>query len=182
VNDSFYVPSHKTSDTGRNPISSSASGTLSADGTPPAGPEVHESRPWFRFDAGIFVLLALPWAILRFDTSWLFGYATSSIGLIDPWVYFGFFLDLTQHIRAFKGAYFTTRLAWTVPGALVYHAFSPVVATYVLHLAVFYAATLSLYLILKLTVSRRAALLATLLMAFHSYFLSSVGWTYIDRK
>jgi 4-amino-4-deoxy-L-arabinose transferase-like glycosyltransferase len=153
---------------------------LSENGTTPADPEVHKPRSWFRFDAGILVVLALPWAILRFDTSWLFGYATSSIGFIDPWVYFGFFLDLTPHIRAFKGAYFTTRLTWTVPGALAYHAFSPVVATYVLHLAVFYAATLSLYLILKLTVSRRAALLATLLMAFHSYFLTSVGWPYID--
>jgi 4-amino-4-deoxy-L-arabinose transferase-like glycosyltransferase len=182
ANVSFQVPSHKTFDTRRNPISSSVRGTdaLSANGTTPADPEVHRPRSWFGFDAGILVVLALPWTILHFDTSWLFGYATSSNGFIDPWVYFGFFLDLAQHIRTFKGAYFTTRLTWTVPGALVYHAFSPVVATYVLHLAVFYAATLSLYMILKLTVGRRAALLATLLMAFHSYFLLSVGWPYID--
>jgi 4-amino-4-deoxy-L-arabinose transferase-like glycosyltransferase len=180
ANVSFQVPNPQTSDIRRIPISSSVRGTdvLPANGTAPADSEVHEPRS--RFDAGILVVLALPWVILRFDTSWLFGYATSSIGFIDPWVYFGFFLDLTQHIRTFKGAYFTTRLTWTVPGAFAYHTLSPVVATYVLHLAVFYAATLSLYLILKLTVSRRAALLATLLMAFHSYFLLSVGWPYID--
>lgn len=153
---------------------------LAANATTPAGAEVHQRHSCFRFDNGILVILALPWAILRFDTSWLFGYATSSTGFIDPWVYFGFFLDLIQHIRTFKGAYFTTRLTWTVPGALAYHTFSPLTGTYVLHLAVFYAATFSLYLILKLTVSRRGALLATLLMAFHSYFLLSVGWPYID--
>jgi len=136
-------------------------------------------RPW-RFDAAFLLIAALPWAILHFDTSWLFGYAASPSGFIDPWVYFGFFLDLTQHIRAFKGAYFTTRLTWTVPGAVIYHLFTPIVATYVLHLAVFYAATLSLYLILKITVGHRPAIMATLLMAFHAYFLWSVGWPYMD--
>jgi hypothetical protein len=110
----------------------------------------------------------------------LFGYATGPLGLIDPWVYFGFFLDLIPHIRAFKGAYFTTRLTWTVPGAIVYHFFSPVVATYVLHLALFYTSTIALYLILKMTVSRRAAVFGVLLMGFHSYFLWSVGWPYMD--
>jgi hypothetical protein len=133
-----------------------------------------------RFDPGLLVVLSLPWVVLRFDTTWLFAYATSSFGFIDPWVYFGFFFDLTQHIRVFKGAYFTTRLTWTVPGAAIYHLFPPLTATYVLHVTLFYATTLSLYLILKVTVSRQAALLATLLMAFHSYFLWSVGWSYID--
>jgi hypothetical protein len=133
-----------------------------------------------RVDSGLLTIVALPWVILRFDSSWLFGYATSPLGFIDPWVYFGFFLDLTQHIRTFKGAYFTTRLTWTVPGAIVYYLFPPIIATYVLHLALFYAATISLYLILKITVSQRAAVLATLLMAFHSYFLWSIGWPYID--
>lgn len=126
------------------------------------------------------MILGLPWLILRFDSTWLFGYAATPSGFIDPWVYFGFFLDLTQHIRTFKGAYFTTRLTWIVPGAIVYHLFSPIVGTYVLHLAVFYAASISLYLILKITLSQRAAVLASLLMAFHSYFLWSVGWSYVD--
>jgi hypothetical protein len=133
-----------------------------------------------KIDPGVLVVLTLPWVVLRFDTTWLFAYPTSSFGFIDPWMYFGFFFDLTQHIRTFKGAYFTTRLTWTVPGAVVYHLFSPLVATYVLHVALFYGSILSLYLILKVTVSRQAALVATLLMAFHSYFLWSVGWPYID--
>ena len=135
---------------------------------------------WTRIDPALLLIAALPWAVLRLDSSWLFGYATSPLGLIDPWVYFGFFLDLIPHIRAFKGAYFTTRLTWTVPGAIVYHFFSPVVDTYVLHLILFYASTIALYLILKMTVSRRAAVVAVLLMAFHSYFLWSVGWPYMD--
>lgn len=133
-----------------------------------------------RIDPAFLLIAALPWAVLRLDSSWIFGYATGPLGLIDPWVYFGFFLDLIPHIRAFKGAYFTTRLTWTVPGAIVYHFFSPIVATYVLHLILFYASTIALYLILKMTVSRRAAVVAVLLMAFHTYFLWSVGWPYMD--
>ncbi len=133
-----------------------------------------------RIDPAFLLIAALPWAVLRFDESWLFGYATGPLGLIDPWVYFGFFFDLIPHIRAFKGAYFTTRLTWTVPGAIVYHLFPPVVATYVLHLTLFYASSIALYLILKMTVSRRAAVVAVLLMALHSYFLWSVGWPYMD--
>lgn len=135
---------------------------------------------WRRIHGGLLCVLALPWLVVGLDTSWLFAYATSTAGYIDAWVYFGFFLDLMQHIRTFKGAYFTTRLSWTVPGAIVYHLFSPITATYVLHLGIFYAASLSLYLILRITVNQRAALLATVIMAFHSYFLISVGWPYID--
>jgi len=139
------------------------------------------SPRWFsKFDAGILTILALPWVILRFDTTWLFGYASSSFGFIDPWVYFGYFFDLRQHLRAFKGAYFTTRLTWTVPGAVVYHLFPPIAATYILHLALFYGSSLALYLILRKTVGSRGAFLAVLLMAFHSYFLWSIGWPYID--
>src|SRR5246127_2027628 len=120
------------------------------------------------FDSGVLLIAALPWAILRFDSSWLFAYSTSSFGFIDPFIYFGYFLDLTQHLRTFKGAYFSTRLTWTVPGAIVYHVFSPLHAAYVLHLALFYLATLSLYVILQITVSRRAALVAAILMGCHS--------------
>ena len=140
-----------------------------------------KSRGWRTgIDPAFLLIAALPWAVLGFDESWLFGYPNSPLGLIDPWIYFGFFFDLIPHIRTFKGAYFTTRLTWIVPGAIVYHLFSPVVATYVLHLALFYASTIAVYLILKMTVSRRAAVLAVLLMALHSYFLWSVGWPYMD--
>jgi hypothetical protein len=136
---------------------------------------------WFaRIDAGLLLILSLPWMILRFDRTWLFAYSASSYGFIDPWVYFGYFLDLTQHLRTFKGAYFTTRLSWILPGAAVYHAFPPLVAPYVLHLSLFYAATVSLYLILKHTVSTRAAVVGTLLMGCHAYFLRSMGWDYVD--
>ena len=133
-----------------------------------------------RIDAGLLFVLSLPWMILRFDRTWLFAYSASSYGFIDPWVYFGYFLDLTQHLRTFKGAYFTTRLSWILPGAAVYHAFPPLVAPYVLHLALFYAATVSLYLILKHTASARAAVLGTMLMGCHAYFLRSMGWDYVD--
>ena len=139
-----------------------------------------EKRWLERIDAGWLIVLSLPWAILRFDRTWLFAYSASPNGFIDPWVYFGFFLDLTQHLRMLKGAYFSARLSWILPGALVYHVFPPLVAVYVLHVTLFYAATVSLYLILKKTVGGRAAVLGALLMGCHSYFLRSMGWDYVD--
>jgi hypothetical protein len=161
-------------------LSRAAVGESSAKLTP--RPSAGKARSGWHasVDPGLLTILAVPWVILRFDNTWLFAYAINPFGFIDPWVYFGYFLDLPQHLRTFKGAYFSTRLTWTVPGAIVYHLFPPLLATYVLHLALFYAATISLYLILKITVSQRAAILATLLMAFHSYFLWSMGWPYID--
>jgi 4-amino-4-deoxy-L-arabinose transferase-like glycosyltransferase len=125
-------------------------------------------------------LLALPWVILRFDTSWLFAYADSPIGFIDPWVYFGYFLDFAQHLRTFPGAYFSSRFSWIIPGALAYQLFRPLTAAYVLHVGFYWIALTSLYLVLKHTVSRRAALLSALLMGCHTYFLWAIGWDYVD--
>jgi hypothetical protein len=163
-------------------VSGSSAAQLSARPQPDGTLEARSPQgAWLaRIDAGLLVVLSLPWMILRFDRTWLFAYSASSYGFIDPWVYFGYFLDLTQHLRTFKGAYFTTRLSWILPGAAVYHIFPPLVAPYVLHLALFYAATVSLYLILKHTASTRAAFLGALLMGCHAYFLRSMGWDYVD--
>lgn len=163
-------------------VSGSSAAQSSARPQPDGGFEARSPQAaWLaRIDAGLLLILSLPWMILRFDRTWLFAYSASSYGFIDPWVYFGYFLDLPQHLRMFKGAYFTTRLSWILPGAAVYHIFPPLVAPYVLHLALFYAATVSLYLILKHTVSTRAAVLGALLMGCHAYFLRSMGWDYVD--
>ena len=136
-------------------------------------------RGWLhRIDLALLPILALPLVILKLDDSWLFAY--SEQGFIDPWVYFGYFLDLPRHLQTFRSGYFAGRLPWIVPGFLAYRFFPPAVAAYVLHVAFYWVAVVSLYLILKNTVSRRAAWLAALLMGCHSYFLWAIGWDYVD--
>ena len=138
-----------------------------------------------RIDLGLLPILALPLLILKLDDTWLFAFSAASgppgcvgckQGFIDPWVYFGYFLDLTHHLRTFRTGYFAGRLPWVLPGFLAYHYFSPLTAAYVLHLVFFWVALVSLYLILKLTVSRRTALMTGLLMGCYPYFLWAIGW------
>jgi hypothetical protein len=145
---------------------------------------------WYRrLDFAFLPILALPLLILLVDDTWLFSYSATpgppgcvgcEHGYIDPWIYFGYFLDLGQHLRTFRTGYFGGRLPWIVPGFLSYHFFSPVIAAYVLHVVFCWAALISLYLILKNTVGRRPAVITALLMGCYSYFLWAIGWDYVN--
>lgn len=164
-----------------NPLPTAESEPLPVEKSRLAPPSVRW-RSWLRrTDLALLPILALPLAILKLDDTWLFAYSASPQGFIDAWVYFGYFLDLTQHLQTFRsGAYYGGRLPWIVPGFLAYRLFPPLVAAYVLHVAFYWAAVVSLYLILKHTVSQRAALLTGLLMGCHSYFLWAIGWDYVN--
>jgi hypothetical protein len=124
------------------------------------------------------LIFVLPWLALLTGTNWVL--ESVGAGYIDPWVYLGFFLDLSGHLRTFGYAYNASRLSWILPGHLIFAAFPPLVARYVLHVGLFYVATFSLYLILKATTSFRAALLSTAFMGFYCFFLFAAGWDYVD--
>jgi hypothetical protein len=151
---------------------------------------IAEKPRWLRrLDVALLPILALPLLILRVDDTWLFSYSATpgppgcvgcEHGYIDPWIYFGYFLDLIHHLHTFRSGYFGGRLPWILPGFFAYRVFPPVVAAYVLHVAFYCAALISLYLILKNTVGRRAGLVTALLMGSYSYFLWAVGWDYVN--
>jgi len=124
----------------------------------------------------ILLLLLLPVLLLLINQIWIF----NPNGTIDPWVYFGYFIRLKQYLIAFPEAYYGSRLSWILPGHLAYSLFSPLIANYVLHLGFYYLATLSLYFILKPSVGRRAAFLASASMGCYSFFLLAIGWDYVD--
>lgn len=134
------------------------------------------SSRFFSIDRPMFVLFALPLVLLYADKGWLF----SSFGYIDSWIYSGYFLDLPKHLQTFSGAYFSTRLSWLLPGFLAYHFLPPLVALHLLHLFFYELAVLSLYLILKQTLTQRPALLTAALMGTYSFFLWAIGWDYVD--
>src|SRR2546423_750763 len=92
-------------------------------------------RPSRPLDAAVPVLLALPWLLLVADPRWVYGSLYR-----DAWIYFGFFLDLPGHLRAYPDFYGCSRLSVTLPGWLAYRLLPPVTANLVLSLAVYYAA------------------------------------------
>lgn len=99
---------------------------------------------------------------------------------IDAWVYLGYFLNLKNYLHIFSSLYYGTRLPWIFPGYLVFNIFPPLIANYLLHLGVYYTSLLSLYIILKNLFNSRTALVTSLLMGSHIYFLNSIGWDYVD--
>ena len=74
------------------------------------------------------LLAAIPLAMSIVNVNWLF----TPIGSIDPWVNVGYFLHYSD--PTFLNSYYKiARLSWIIPGFAAYQVFSPVVASYVLH-------------------------------------------------
>jgi hypothetical protein len=123
------------------------------------------------------VLAGLPFFLLVVNSNWIFNPA----GSIDPWVYYGFFTHLRQFATSlFPDTYYGSRLAWILPGYLVNQLLPPLAANYVLHVAFYYMAVFPLYSILRHAVGGRAALLGCILGGSYHYFLTAIGWDYVD--
>ena len=131
-----------------------------------------------RLSGALFLLLALPWLMILVHVPWIFSGASG--GLIDTNLYFGFFLDLLGHNKIFPPSYYGSRLGWILPGYAVFKIFSPLSADYVLHFSFYYAAIFSAYLILKQTISPRAALVGSTIMGSYCFYLYAMGWNYVD--
>jgi len=99
---------------------------------------------------------------------------------IDPWLYTGYFLNFESYYHTFGILYYGTRLSWIIPGYVLYTIFPTLTANYVLHFGFIAAAVLSLYYILKQTISDRVAVFTALLFAGYAYFLNEMGWDYIS--
>src|SRR5436853_5824060 len=81
----------------------------------------------------------------------------------DPWFYLGFFRNLVNFKRdLFPGIYYGSRLGWLLPGYLVHSLVPPLIANWILHLAVHTMATLSFFSILRMTIGLRGACLGTM--------------------
>jgi len=122
------------------------------------------------------VLFLLPFLITLINAGWVFGQDNR----MDPWYNFGFFLNFKGHLNIFAHAHQTGRLGWLLPGFLSYKFLPPLLATYVLHFALYYGSIFSLYFILKRTMSERVAFLTALLAGLHVDLLHALGSTYID--
>lgn len=122
-----------------------------------------------------FAIGLLPLGLLLLNHEWIFPGPAR-----DPWIYYGFFRGLPEYMRSFTGSYFASRLSVILPGWLVYRVFSSLAANVVLHVLLFWLATLSFHAAVSRIFGRRAALLATLLLACHPFFLDAIGGNYVD--
>ena len=121
----------------------------------------------------IAVLVLIPLIMASFNSNWLY----SQIGFLDPWSNVGYFLHYGD--PAFRpGTYKTDRLPWLLPGWVLYHVTSPIVANFVLHIGALLIATVYLYLTLARLVGRDLAFLAAVFLTVYFPFLGSGGWDY----
>lgn len=102
------------------------------------------------------------------------------IETIDPWLYLGYKLDLVDHLEAFAGTYYGTRLPALIPGSVFYSLFPPLTANYFDHLLFYCISIAALYLIVRSIAGPRGALVTSILLGFYCYFLMAVGWDYVD--
>ena len=118
----------------------------------------------------------MPLLLLSINDKWAF----TPEGCTDPWAYFGHYLNLPQHLNLFGESYVSNRLSVSLPGYLAYRFLPPLAANYALRLGLYYASVLSLYLIVRWTISPRAGLLAGLSLGCEFFFLRAIGWDYVD--
>lgn len=124
----------------------------------------------------VLLLVSWPLIIIALNNSWL----QMQLHYIDPWVYFGYFLNLEKYFEVFPGTYYGARLPWILPGFLAYRFFPPEIANIVLHLVFYYISTFSLYFVLRRAFNAQTGLLTALLMGSHSFFLRALFWDYVD--
>lgn len=143
----------------------------------PAATVKAPQQRWSKLDPGWLVLLTLPFLSASLNSAWLY----SAVTTIDPWMYFGYFLDFVRFkSELFPSLYYGSRLPWIVPGYIANRLFDPVAAKYVLHFGFYYLAVFSLYSLLKRANGRKNALLGAILFGTHVGFLYAIGWDYVD--
>lgn len=125
----------------------------------------------------VLVLGLLPWVLLAVSTDWIY----SDAGLIDAWLYHGYFHRLPEFLSTFfSGTYYGTRLAWIVPGYVLYHVLPPHMANITLHVGFFYASLFALHRAASILAGPSAALLSAVTYGTWSAVLVALGWDYVD--
>ena len=98
----------------------------------------------------------------------------------DSWAWFSLYTFSYERFWDYQHVTYTTgRLPGMFPGYVVYHLFSPIVATYVFYFLLFWTTLLAWYVAARQFAERWSALLATTLFAFTPYVLWLAGNSYI---
>ena len=126
-------------------------------------------------DPAFIWLALLPLALLGIDSDWIFSGPHR-----DAWIYYGYYENAVFYLKRFPDLYYSSRLAVALPGFVAHHAFPPLAANLLLHLVLYWTAAVSFYLVVKDLLGPRAALLASVALGCHPFFLLAIGWNYVD--
>jgi hypothetical protein len=121
----------------------------------------------------IAILIVAPLIMLAGNTDWIF----NELGLIDPWIYVGYFenYDLPAWLPEEKKI---ARIPWILGGFATYKLFSPLVASYVIHLFYLVSPPAMTYIILKKYFARWIAFFSAISLLFFIPFHGPHGWDY----
>ncbi len=105
----------------------------------------------------------------------------TSLGWVDAWYYVGFARRLPEKLARYHSLYQSERIAWTLP-AYVFNRIAPLlIANYLVKGVFFLAAIFFLFgSVREITGSLRTAAFVSALAAFHSFFVHSLGTSYVD--
>jgi hypothetical protein len=100
-------------------------------------------------------------------------------GMLDPFMYFGYFWHYPDHAPRLTFDYKASRLPWIVPGYVAHAIASPTVASYLLVFATLSAGGAALYLIVRdITRNRAAAAVIGAAWTSCSWVHGIGGWNY----
>ncbi len=125
----------------------------------------------------IMTILALPMVLALINPNWIF-----NANIADDYIYLGYQLDFPNYTdwSPSTDRYFIERISWILPAYLVRQVVSPILANFIIHLAVYYLSAFSVYGILNRLHNNRVAIIITLLFGQYPLILRSVGWDYVD--
>ncbi len=132
-------------------------------------------RALFQSGVTVATLLLLPALLLLLNDQWAFPGPVR-----DPWIYLGYYKAAPEYLKAFTGAYFSTRLSVILPGWILFSILPSLAANVVLHLLVCWASLFFFYGTVRLFFGPHTALLCSVALGCHSFFLIAVGENYVD--
>lgn len=125
----------------------------------------------------IMMILALPIVLALINPNWIF-----NVNIADDYIYLGYQLDFPKYTNWSPATdmYFIERISWILPTYLIRQVTSPLLANFIIHLAVYYLSAFSVYGILNRLHNNRVAIIITVLFGQYPLILRSTGWDYPD--
>ena len=102
------------------------------------------------------------------------------VGFLDPWIYTGYFTNFPAMADLYGLLYYPARLAWVLPGWIIFQLTNPTIGTILINAALLAAAAGGLHVIIARFYGTMAGLAGGLLLAVNPYFQSALAGDYPD--
>ena len=126
-----------------------------------------------------FLLAVLPLSVLLFFDRGLF-VPDTRLGWMDAWYYVSFARWLPYYVNRLWFVYQSERIGWTLPAYVAKMIAGPLLGNYAVKSAFYTATIFFLFGSIRQLCSDRVAVLVSLLAAFHTFVVHSLGAGYSD--